>query len=300
MAAVLRALVLVAVAVAVWRLVATDRASIWTTIVQVGLGRLVLSGLMALIATWASWRCWYSVAAALQADLESQVARRLFFVSQLGKYVPGAVWPMLLQAQAARAHGWRRAGLGAAYLLTLAISVLTGAVVAALTLGMANPQVLSRYWWVLIAIPLMLVLLSPSLLPALISRVLGASGRPPLAEKLTWGASRRASLWALLMWVALGAHIAILALPISSWSQEVVLQSIGGMALAFVAGLVAVVAPAGVGVRDLILGVTVGAVTTPVIGLAVALVSRVALLLCDVGLAAAVAFRLPRPSAPES
>jgi hypothetical protein len=61
--------------------------------------------------------------------------------------------------------------------------------------------------------------------------------------------------------------------------------SIGGYALAWCAGLVAFVLPAGAGARDLVLGAALSAVIPSTTAVVVVVVSRVVTTLCDLGCA---------------
>lgn len=288
---ILRILVLAGVGVAGWRVVSHGPAPILKAVSDVGIGRLLSSSTFALIGMWASWRSWLSIAAGMQEAVGVRPARRLFFVSQLGKYLPGGLWPVVMQAREARSLGWRPTTIAVAYLLALAVSALAGVVVATAALGISNHRALGTYWWAMCAAPVALILLCPPVLPALLSRGLGVFNRPPLTQRLGWAVSLRALGWALVMWGGLGLHIALLAGAFAPLTYQLVAQAVGAMSLAFVAGLIVVVAPAGLGVREALLVLTLGATTSPVAALTVALLSRVTLLLGDVILAGWFAFR---------
>src|SRR5919202_3220221 len=58
-----------------------------------------------LVLTGLAWR---AVVADLGARLPLGLAARVFFVGQVGKYVPGSLWPMIVQAELAKRHVARR------------------------------------------------------------------------------------------------------------------------------------------------------------------------------------------------
>jgi hypothetical protein len=210
---------------------------------------------------------------------------QVFFVSQLGKYLPGSVWPILMQMEAGRRRGANRKTMLAANLITVVLSICVGVVLAALLLPVSSPGALHRFWWALAALPLLLVLAHPRSLPFLLDRVLKIMGRAPLDVRMSGSATSTAIGWAALSWVALGAHLAVLVAAIGTPSLGLLALCIGGMALAVSAGLLFLPAPAGAGMREVVLGfVLVTALTSGQV-VAVVIASRVIVLLADLLLA---------------
>jgi glycosyltransferase 2 family protein len=113
--------------------------------------------------------------------------------------------------------------------------------------------------------------------------------REPLGQRLHVRGTARASAWSLASFAAQGLHVAILALAIGGGGFSTVLLCTGGMALAVSAGVLFILAPAGAGVRDLLLALVLGAVLTSGESLAVVVASRVILIVADLALAAAAA-----------
>ena len=114
--------------------------------------------------------------------------------------------------------------------------------------------------------------------------------REPLGQRLHVRDTARASAWSLASFAAQGLHVAILALAIGGGGGfSTVLLCTGGMALAVSAGVLFIPAPAGAGVRDLLLALVLGAVLTSGESLAVVVASRVILIVADLALAAAAA-----------
>lgn len=248
--------------------------------------RLGASFLFGAVGMMVSYFAWRSSLAALGSALSVARGARVFFVGQLGKYIPGAVWPVLAQSELARDLGVPRARTAAAFTLTLLVSAITGAFVAVLGVPASLGEVPGAAWFAVL----------PAAALSLHPRIFTAALRG--AEKLTrrrfdvatpgWGDLLRIGMLCLLMWLALGAHLAAL-LPSTPADTELTLAAIGAMALAWVAGLLVVVLPAGVGVREavllLALGTAVGQATT----LLVVLLSRVLLTVSDLMLAGAAA-----------
>jgi hypothetical protein len=276
------ALVIVAVGYAIYR----DRHTFADTIRRVGVlatAASLLAGLVGVAASFASWR---QVLAGLGARLPWTPGAQVFFTSQLGKYLPGSVWPVLMQMEAGRARGFSRRTMLAGNLIAVVLSCSVGLLTACALLPFADAHALTRYWWVLLALPFLVALLHPRTMTALLDRIFGLLHRPPLGERLAPRATAVAGCWSLVSWLGLGLHVWILyaAAGTASWSG--LLLCLGGMALAVSAGVLFIPAPAGAGLRELILVL----VLKPELGtggaLAIVVASRVLLIAVDLILAA--------------
>ena len=271
--------------VAIIVLVVRNRESFVETMRRVGPGGVALSLLGGVVGIGATGLLWRTVLSGLGIEIRRSDALRVFFVSQLGKYLPGSVWPIVMQLEAARHRGASRKAVLAGNLITLAINVATGLLVASATLPFAYPQALQRYWWALAATPLLVVLALPRTLPYLLDRALSMVHRPPLGVSLNSATMVRAAGWAVLSWVGLGVHIATLAAALNGFSTMVLILCTGGMSLAVCAGVLFIPAPAGAGLREVVLGYVLVAVMTTSQALVVVVASRVILILVDVLLA---------------
>ncbi len=220
------------------------------------LGAFVL-GLGNILAAGISWRI-------LLADLGSPLAwgasMRVFFVSQLGKYVPGSVWPLLAQAELGGDHGVPRRRSVVIGMVAMGVSLATGLVVATATLPFAAPGAARRYLWVLLALPVLLAALHPGILHRLATFGLQVLRRPPLERPLTFRALGLAFGVQLIGWMLVGVQVYVLAVALGAPPGRALPLCVGGVALAWSAGLLALPVPAGVGVREVILGLTLAPV----------------------------------------
>jgi uncharacterized membrane protein YbhN (UPF0104 family) len=285
-------LVLVLVGVAV--VVSQNWQAFIDSIHKVGVGGIALSlaaGLVGVIGTYLQWR---SVLIGLDVRLGLAEGARVFFLSQLGKYLPGSVWPIVMQMEAGRSRGANRKTMLAANLITVLLSVCVGVVLAGLLLPFSSPAALQRFWWALAALPLLLVLAHPRSLPFLLDRVLKALRRAPLGVQMTGAATMSVVGWSALTWVAFGTHLAVLVAAIGRPSLGLLALCVGGMGLAVSAGVLFLPAPAGAGPREVVLGYVLVAVLTSGQVVAVVIASRVVLLLADLLMAGLVALWSPR------
>ncbi|WP_300680103.1 lysylphosphatidylglycerol synthase domain-containing protein [Nocardioides sp.] len=255
---------------------------------------VIVAGVAAVGGTIAMQRSWLALLDGLLDPADAPdpgAASRVFYVSQLGKYLPGSVWPVLAQMEFGKRWGIGRTVMFAANMLFMATITATGIATGALLLPWSSSEGLTRYWWLLLALIPLAIGLHPRTLPAMLDWLMRRLGREPLGITLRGAGLRRALGWAAIAWLVMGAHVAILASAFDSPGVGEVAASIGAIALGWAAGIAFIPAPAGAGVRDTLIavGLTPFIGTTPAV--TVALASRVLLLIADVALAIVAALR---------
>jgi hypothetical protein len=271
---------------------------------RIGLRGFCVGLLFGLANALFTWRQWRTIMKGLGIDLEPRVSARVFFISQLGKYVPGAVWPLMLQTESARRHGADRRAVVAGNIITIVVSLMTGLVIAAVLLPFSVPSALGRFWWALAAVPLLLIAIRPSTLPTVLDAALGRLGRQPLGARLSGRSTRQAVLWSLAAWGSIGAQTTVLARAVGAdMSGGLFPLCVGGTALAIAAGILFLPAPAGAGPRELVLVYVLTTVLTASAALAVVVASRVISIVVDilvagVGLVVQTGERRHRPTRP--
>lgn len=281
----LSAAVLVLVLAAVTVAAARNWAAFIDSIHKIGIVGVALSLAAAMVGVFGSYLSWRSVLIGLGTRFGFIEGAHVFFVSQLGKYLPGSVWPIVMQMEAGRRRGANRKTMLAGNLIVVLLGVCAGVVVAGLLLPFSSPAALHRFWWALAALPLLLVMAHPRSIPFLLDLVLKVLRRDPLDVEMTPKATMAAVGWATLSWVGFGTHLAVLAAAISKPSLELLTLCIGGMALAVSAGLLFLPAPAGAGMREVVLAYVLVAALTSGQVVAVVIASRVIILLADLLLA---------------
>jgi uncharacterized membrane protein YbhN (UPF0104 family) len=224
---------------------------------------------------------WRALLADIGSKLSLPVAMRIFFVGQLGKYLPGSVWTVLVQADMASHLHVPRRRTGVTGLVTIGLSVLTGLLVGLPALPLLLQRSAGSSAWLLLAVPLLVVLVWPALLNRLIAWGLRVLRREPLEETLSTRAILTTVGLYALAWVLFGVHILVLALAVGG-GTGVTLASLTGYALAGSLGMLTVILPAGLGARDGILALVLASALPLSAGTAVALVSRFVVTLVDV------------------
>jgi hypothetical protein len=226
--------------------------------------------------------------AGLGSPLPVRAAARVVFVGQLGKYLPGSVWPVLAQMELGTAHRVPRRRSATASVLTMLVSLLGGLLTALVTLPFVAGA--TPYRWAFLAAPLLLAALHPRVLNPVLDRLLRLAKRPALEQPLTGLSIATALGWSLASWVLYGVQIWLCAARLGVADGRVMLLAIGGFAFAWSVGFIVVFAPAGAGVRDVLLVAVLG----PVLGVggatAIAVVSRILMTVGDLATAAIAAW----------
>jgi hypothetical protein len=228
--------------------------------------------LSVLIAMFASMQVWRLLLAGLGSSLPVTSTARIVFVGQLGKYVPGSVWPVLAQMELGSAYGVPRHRSATASMLSPLITISCGLLAALLTLPFVVGS--SSYLWTLAAAPVLLACLCPKVLNCGMARLLRLTRRPPLERPLALRTVTACAAWSVGSWVCYGMQIWLLADRLGAHGDAAVLRAVGGFALAWSAGFLAVLVPAGAGVREVVLVAVLTPVTGVVGAIAVALASR--------------------------
>ena len=280
---VLALLVTVAVAVAVarnWSQVSADLR-------KVDGGSLALAALCVALAPVLTMLGWRRVLADLGSPLHLAPAGGVFFVGQLGKYLPGTVWSIVAQAEMGARLQIPRRRSAVVGLITMGLAAICGLAVGlpALPLLLQREDGRGAAWGLVLALPLLAVLLWPPLLNWGIARGLRLLGREPLEHSLSGRAVLVTAGYFVAAWVASGLHAFVLVRAIGSPtvdSGQLVLASVCGFALASSLAMLTVVLPAGVGVREGLLVLLLTPATSVSAATAVVVLSRFLTVLADV------------------
>jgi uncharacterized membrane protein YbhN (UPF0104 family) len=255
---------------------------------------------MVLAGIYATFRSWRAALADLGGSLPHAGGMRVFYVGQLGKYVPGTIWPVVTQMRLGRDYRVPPRASGAAFAVFMLVLVGTGLLVGVLVIPLLGRDAVDEYRWLVLALPMCALALAPPVLNRVMATALRVARRPPLPAPLTPGGVLRVVGWALVSWLCYGAQVYLLVRQLGIDGGALLwLQCTGAFAAAFASGPLLLVVPAGAGVREgallLLLGPTVGAPVAAV----VAVVSRLLFILGDLawaGVAVLAARRLVRPA----
>lgn len=244
--------------------------------------------LLAVLAQLAALASYRAITADLGSPLPPRPAGKVYFVSQLGKYLPGSVWGMVaLVSLAAQQRVPRRTSV-AAGVINLVVSVATAGALAALLLPFGAMEAVRHFWYLALLLPVLLAGLHPRVVVGVLDVALRYVGRVPVPSRMSYAGTVRAAGWQTVCWLLYGLHATVLAVGIGAAATPgTIAVVVGGFALAYGIGPLFVLTPAGAGVREtalvLLLGGVLGGAGGPAAALALALVSRLLLVVTEFG-----------------
>jgi hypothetical protein len=234
---------------------------------------------------------WRRVLAGWRQTIGFLPAARAWCLANLGRYVPGKVWSVAGLVVLARRHGvesWAAAGsavvmqaLGLGTCLAVVTMTLPGRL-PGLVLGGGSVIVLALAGGGVIAGVTLVALHSPWAIERA-GRLLGEQGsvlRPlPLRATVTGG------VFTLASWVTYGVAFWSLALGLGVGADLTAPTAIGVFALGYIAGLLALFAPGGVGVREVAFGLLLAPIMGPGAAVGLSVASRLLLTVMEVAAA---------------
>ncbi|HEY4321189.1 MAG TPA: lysylphosphatidylglycerol synthase transmembrane domain-containing protein [Gemmatimonadales bacterium] len=247
-----------------------------------------------LVITWAMYGVliwgWRAVLAGWREQMRIVDAARVWTISSLGKYIPGKIWSIAGMAMMSQRYGVSgSAATGSAIVMQL-ISLATGAMLA---LALSGTDLLDRLaggWGSIGAMALAAVaILSAVALtsPSLTRRVGFLLRRPDTVRPVDPSALAGALFANLVAWAGYGVAFQLLALGTMRDVQVSWTVATGAFAASYIVGYLAILLPGGLLVRETMLitlltasGVELHTAT------ALAVVSRIALTINDIGAAA--------------
>lgn len=277
---------LAAAVVAVWR----SWPDVYEALTTMHPWLLVAALLVAPVYLYVTMLAWRVVLADLGSLLGGRDSFVVFFVSQLGKYLPGSLWNVVAAAELGsdRAVPRRRSLTSMAVAMLLALA--SGMTLGVLGVVLAPQEAQGRYQAALWLLPVMLVLVVPPVTNRLAALTLRLLRRPALEHPLTFRGTMGGLVLSLLGWMLAGTHVWLLGVATgmaATFSSYLVCT--GAYALAWTLGFLFIPVPAGVGIREAVLVATLSGVLDPGAVLVVVLLSRVILTIADVGIAGVAA-----------
>lgn len=169
----------------------------------------------------------------------------------LARYVPGSVLYVLGRVLLSERAGVPRRLTVASIVYEQALQA-TSAVVVAAYFVISHPDLQGQplRWAVLLLIPLALTLLHPRVFGPIANRVLRAFGREPLPVFISLRGVITVLVFFVFNWAVVAAGLYCVARSVSTISTSDILVVGSAQAIGYVAALVTLIAPAGLGIRD--------------------------------------------------
>ena len=244
---------------------------------QVDAINLVLSLLLGLAAMTSIGWIWVTMIVARSHNVRHRNAMSWYFTGQLGKYVPGGIWPIVGRAELAVRNGIPRldayASTGLSLVTTYAAAVVTIGIGAAVTTG-------HRFIAVLIAVGIVLAYAAFSQ-PSLRAVIIRIATRVSSSASSLTDPKRLARLTVLHIpaWILMSLSTSVTA---TAFGAKI---SIADMLFitttSWLAGFVVVGVPGGIGVREAVFTSLAGGIIGTPMAVSLALMSRVVFIAVD-------------------
>jgi hypothetical protein len=219
------------------------------------LGAAVMFAAFLCVCRAFSWR-WVLIGFGHRLPLA--VAARIWSMSELARYLPGSVWQVIGRIYLVRPYGVSGSHCSTSQVLELTVFLLANVIVAVTCLvyfGFRRDlDGSARFWlWTAMAlVPTLALLLHPRVFYGIANAAMRRLNKPPITTRLSGSAMIGLLVWAVLglMWQSLAVWLItsdVLDLDLSKWWVVA-----GAYSLSWCAGFLAVWAPGGIGVREVV------------------------------------------------
>jgi uncharacterized membrane protein YbhN (UPF0104 family) len=214
---------------------------------------------------------WRQVLAGFGHKLPIRVATRIWSISELARYLPGAIWQVVGRVYLVRPYGVSGAISSTSQILEIFTFLLGNVIMASVCLlyfGIRKDVDGSARMWLYTAmalVPTLALLLHPKVFYAVVNRVLVSINKPPITQRLRGKRLAMLLAWVLvgLVWQSLAVWLIthdVLQLRLVKWWVVA-----GAYSLAWCAGFLAIWAPGGIGVREVVFMTTMLVVLDPAV-----------------------------------
>lgn len=210
-------------------------------------GLLALSGLVVLVSYAVLIETWRRTVVAWGANISWGTAARIWFVSNLGKYVPGKVWQIGAMSLLAEQSGVPAlAAVGSSLVVNL-VNLLAGILVVVLTAAQLIP---GASVVPMLGIATVLAVATPWLLPWLATLASAVLRKPIAKPKVPPSAIFVALVGCMVAWALYGVAFQLLAAALFGSTSGTTASYIAVFTLSYLAGYVFLFAPGGIGARE--------------------------------------------------
>ena len=191
---------------------------------------------------------WRRVLGAWDSHLPFPQAARIWFLSNLGKYVPGNIWSLTAMGVMARGRGLSALAAAGSSVIMQTVSLATGAAIVMVT----GATLLGKPVLVGVSVLVLVVILlsAPRLLPPLAVWIGSLIGRDILPPTVPASSIWTAAIVSTLSWLLYGFAFQLFVRGLLSASPGEISSYIAVYTAAYLLGFISPIAPAGLGVRE--------------------------------------------------
>jgi hypothetical protein len=225
----------------------------------------------------------------------------IYYLGNLGRYIPGKVWMVLGVSYLAAKRGIPKEAAAATAILAQVYSLLSSVVFFFFFLIFAGMEgIAERIIWMLPPLVFMLAFsLYPDLLVRMANTLLRHLGRNPLAVNISRRAALGLTLLYFLSWVIMGSAFGIFIAAVAGAGQVSIPAAAVMYVVAYTVGFLALFAPGGIGVREGVLAAMLGSYLPVSVAILIAALSRFLVTVIELLCVAVTIFRRGLPHVPK-
>ena len=219
--------------------------------IQFGWKQITLATLLILVTYALLIEGWRRILSAWDSHLAFRHAARIWFLSNLGKYVPGNIWSLTAMSVMARERGLSGLAAAGSSILMQSVSLVTGTAIVMVT----SAKLLGEPLLVGAAVSLLAVVLltAPKFLPRLAVWAANLSGREIVTPSIPAASIWTAALASALSWLLYGLAFQLFVRGLLGSAPGEISSYIAAYSAAYILGFISPIAPAGLGVREITL-----------------------------------------------
>lgn len=234
------------------RTLVVEWPSVRGSVLNADLGLIGLGGVAGAGGLWFLALMWLYGLRIFSARAGVARASVWFFAGQLGKYLPGGIWPVVGQGELAYRGGVARRIAYSTTLLATGLMCVGGAAACVLLapLAIAEGSTARTGLWILLLIPAGVLLVHPAVFGRALDVVSSVTKGRLRLEAPSWGQMITLIGISVPAWLLLGASNTLVASALGFGHRPA--QVAFAAVVAWVVGVLAVPVPAGAGVRELV------------------------------------------------
>ena len=206
---------------------------------------VILTTFLLLVETWRR------VLRHLGSPLPLRAAARIWFVSNLGKYVPGRIWAVTTMAMMASDHGVPVSTVGASSVVLMVANVATGFSVVLLTsAGTVRRLAGGTAGVIAVTVGLFVLLFAAPYIASHWNRIAGRFPRFQLTVSIPPEAVLTAIVGTTISWFLYGAAFMLFVRSLLGEASAPYSAFVSANAASYLVGYLMIMAPAGIGFRE--------------------------------------------------
>jgi uncharacterized membrane protein YbhN (UPF0104 family) len=236
------------------------------------------------IQIWA----WYLITLKLEIALSPSDTLKIWFYSQLGKYLPGKIWLFLSRFHFYESRGKSKKAISIAlYLENVTIIMAAGLIFLAVLIFFR--EIGSSYSWgrsggVVLLFLLGFIFLHPRVLQKILNWALIHFKREPVFLSISYSDVLWILFVCIISWLIGGIGFYLFVDSVYPATPQYILFLTGALAISSTLGLIAIFAPSGLGVREGVLVYLLSLMMPPPIAVIISILTRIWMTLIEIGL----------------